>query len=162
MPRPQDLHRPPHLAPERLRDSLCRREQRHVTQQLALSFDRKRFILARTELTSGLVGRYVDLFIFADGRLDMRRKGLALPYTVLDKEQRVSHAAMTENRRLGEVLAFIKAPQDSRLPPRVRTNSEKTGYRKRTGARRGRPCGADLVAARRAAASAGQAPGRLV
>jgi hypothetical protein len=158
--RPQDLHRPLNMAPDRLRDILCRREQRYVTQQLALAFDRKRIILARTELTSGLAGRYVDLFIFADGRLDVRWKGLSLPYTVFDKEQRVSHAAIVENKRLGEALAFIKAQQDRR-PPRLKTNSERIGYLKRTGKRRGRPCGADLVAAKRAAASAGQVSRRL-
>lgn len=155
--RPQDLHRPLNVAPDRLRDILCRREQRYVGQQLTLSFERKRIMLARTELTSGLAGHYVDLFVFADGRVDVRWKGLSLPYTVFDKEQRVSHAAIVGNKRLGEALTFIKAQQEARPPVRIQTNSERIGYVKRTGARRGRPCGADLVAAKRAAASAGEA-----
>ena len=136
--------------PDRLRDILCRREQRYVGQQLTLSFEQKRIMLAQTELTSGLAGRYVDLFVFADGRVDVRWKGLSLPYTVFDKEQRVSQAAIVENKRLGEVLAFIKAQQDARKPVRIKTKSEQMGYVKRTGNRR--PCGADLVAAKRAAA----------
>jgi hypothetical protein len=93
--------------------------------------------------------------------LDVRWKGLSLPYTVFDKEQRASHAAIVENKRLGEALAFIKAQQDRR-PPRLKTNSERIGYLKRTGKQRGRPCGADLVTAKRAAASSGQAPGKCV
>ena len=79
----------------------------------------------------------------------MRWKGLSLPYTAFDKEQRVSQAAIVENKRLSEVLAFIKVQQDMRAPPRVKTNSEKSGYLKRTGHRRRRPCGAELRARER-------------
>ena len=43
----------------------------------------------------------------------------------------MSHAAIVENKRLGEVLAFIKRQQDARPSPRVKTNSEKNGYQKR-------------------------------
>ena len=39
-------------------------------------------------------------------------KGLPLPYSAFDQLQRVSHAAIIENKRLGEVLAWIKQPQD--------------------------------------------------
>ena len=55
----------------------------------------------------------------------------AMPsFTVFDKDQRVTHAAIVENKRLGEVLAFIKSQQDLRPPPRPKTNSERIGYRK--------------------------------
>jgi len=37
-----------------------------------------------------------------------------LSYSVFDHLQRVSHAAIVENRRLGEVLAWIKQQQDKR------------------------------------------------
>ncbi len=70
--RSQDLHRPLTVAPDRLRDILCRREQRYVGEQLTLSFERKRIMLTSTEVTSGLAGHYVDLFVFADGRVDVR------------------------------------------------------------------------------------------
>lgn len=51
--RPDDRHRPLNMAPERLRAILCRREQRYVGQQLALSYDRQRLILERNEATEG-------------------------------------------------------------------------------------------------------------
>jgi phage-related tail protein len=35
-----------------------------------------------------------------------------LPYSAFDQLQRVSHAAIIENKRLGEVLAWIKQQQD--------------------------------------------------
>ena len=43
---------------------------------------------------------------------------MSLPYTVFDKDQRVTHAAITENKRLGDVLAYIKERQDQLPPPR--------------------------------------------
>jgi hypothetical protein len=128
--RPDDLHRPLNIPPDRLRMILCRREQRYVGQQLTLSYDRLRIMLERNEVTIGLAGKYVDTYAFANGGLEVRWHGLSLPYRAFDKDQRVSHAAIVENKRLGEVLAFIKSQQDARLSPRVKTNSEKIGYQK--------------------------------
>ncbi|MQX76508.1 ISNCY family transposase [Sinorhizobium medicae] len=129
--RPDDLHRSLNLAPDRLKEILCKREQRYVGAQLTFSFERQRIMLEETEVTRGLVGRYVETYAYADGRLDVRWKGHSLPYRVFDKDQRVTHAAITENKRLGDVLAYIKARQDERPAPKVKTNSEKIGYRPR-------------------------------
>ncbi|HVI19331.1 MAG TPA: ISNCY family transposase, partial [Gaiellales bacterium] len=138
--RPGDLHRPLDVAPERLRAILCRREQRYVSRELTLSYDRLRIMLERNGTTVRLAGKYVDTYAFADGGLEVRWQGLPLPYKAFDKDQRVTHAAIVENKRLGEVLAFIKSQQDLR-PPRLKTNSEKIGYRKtgrRSPGRKGR------------------------
>lgn len=129
--RSDDLHRPINLAPDRLVEILCKREQRYVGAQLAFSFERKRIMLQETEVTRGLVGRYVETYAYADGRLDVRWKGYSLPYTVFDRDQRVTHAAITENKRLGDVLAYIKERQDQQPKPDVKTNSEKIGYKPR-------------------------------
>ncbi len=61
----------------------------------------------------------------------MRSKGHVLPYRVFDKDQKVNAAAIVENKRLGHALSLIKAQQDTRQAPKVRTNSEKNGYMKR-------------------------------
>ncbi len=131
--RPEDLHRPLNVASERLGDILCWRERRHVGRQLTLCYERKRLMLEETELTRGLVDQYVDTYAFADGRLEVRWKGISLPYTAFDKDQRVSHTAIVETKRLSAALAYVKEMQDSQPAPRVKTNSEKTGYRVTTG-----------------------------
>jgi hypothetical protein len=146
-----DRHRPLNIAPDRLRDILCHREQRYVGQQLTLSYERKRIILVENETTAGLAGQYVDTYAFADGRLEVRWKGLSLPFTVFDKDQRVTHAAIVENKRLGEVLAFIKSQQDQRPPPRPKTNSERIGYRKKGRTSAGRTSFVDRMVERRRA-----------
>jgi hypothetical protein len=67
LPLSDDLHRPPNIPPDRLRLILCRREQRYVSQQLTLSYDRLRAMLERNEVTVGLAGKYIDTYAFADG-----------------------------------------------------------------------------------------------
>ncbi|QND17380.1 ISNCY family transposase (plasmid) [Rhizobium leguminosarum bv. trifolii] len=126
--RSEDLHRPINLAPERLGEILCKREQRYVGSQLTFSFERKRIMLEESEVTRGLAGRYVETYAYADGRLDVRWKGHSLPYRTFDKDQRVTHAAITENKRLGDVLAYIKERQNQQTRPKVKSNSEKNGY----------------------------------
>jgi hypothetical protein len=76
-----------------------------------------KFTLHPTEITARLVGQEVEVYDFPDGRLEIRWKGLCLPYAVFDKLQRVSHAAIVENKRLGEVLAWIKERQDAQPVP---------------------------------------------
>ena len=125
-----DLHRPVNLALDRLREILCKREQRYVGAQLTFSFERKRIMLDENEVTRGLVGRYVETYAYADGRLDIRWKGHSLPYRTFDKDQRVTHAAIIENKRLSDVLAYIKERQELQTP-KVKTNSEKNGYKPR-------------------------------
>ena len=54
---------------------------------------------------------------------------------MFDKLQRVSHAAIVENKRLGEVLAWIKEQQDARPVPSgvgrgPRRSSQKPGLMK--------------------------------
>jgi transposase len=129
--RPDNLHRPLNIALDRLRDILCKREQRYVGAQLSFSFERQKIMLAETEVSRGLAGKYVETYAFADGRLDVRWKGHSLPYTVFDKDQRVAHTAVVENKRLNDVLEFIRERQDQLSPPKVKTNSEKVDYKPR-------------------------------
>jgi hypothetical protein len=116
---------------DKLTDILCHREQRYVGSQLTLSYDRKRIILERNATSEDLGGKYVDVYDFPDGRLEVRSNGLLLPYSVFSKDQRVSHTAIVENKRLGHALALIKAQQDSHFEAKVKTNSEKGEYQKR-------------------------------
>jgi hypothetical protein len=50
---------------------------------------------------------------------------------LFSKDQRVSHTAIVENKRLGHALALVKAQQDLKQTTKVMTSSEKNGYRKR-------------------------------
>jgi hypothetical protein len=133
-----DLHRKLNVSADRLRDILCHRELRYVGAQLTVSYDRKRILLTRNEVTETIAGQYVEIYHFADGQVDVRWKGLSLPYMAFDKEQRVSQATVVENKRLGAALAFIQAQQAlPKPPPKVKSASEAGGYT-RTGRKPGR------------------------
>jgi hypothetical protein len=82
-----------------------------------------------------LRGKMVDVYDFPDGRLEVRWKGRSLPYSAFDKLQRVSHAAIVENKRLGEILAWIKDQQDrqpglNNIPKGPRRSSQASGLLK--------------------------------
>jgi hypothetical protein len=136
-----DLHCPVPDTARRLEDILCHQEKRHVGAQLTFHYDRRQVILEQTDITKGLAGQYVDVYDFADRPLEVRWNGHVLPYRIFSKDQRVSHTAIVENKRLGHALALVKAQQTIHFEAKVKTNSEKGGYKKR-----GRPIyGPDYV-----------------
>src|ERR1700736_3089214 len=117
--RDRDLHRPM-AGRNDLDDILCWREQRSVSRQLVVNYNRMKFMLRPDKTPAAVAGKLVDIYDFPDGRLEIRWKGLPLSYSVFDHLQRVSHAAIIENKRLGEVLAWIKQQQDKQ--PHYRGN----------------------------------------
>ena len=101
----------------RLADILCIRDQRQVCANLVVHSERRKFILDDSKHTRSAIGHYVNTYAYADRPFEIRWKGVLLPYRIFDpRQQRVTHAAITENKRLGDVLAFIKAQQDAEPP----------------------------------------------
>lgn len=127
--KPNDLHRALNIEPDRLSEVFCLRDKRHVTKDLMLKYDRKRIKLEINDLTRGLVGKYVDVYEYGCGRIQVRAKGVVLPHTILNPERKITHAAITENKRLSAVLEHIKTEQD-KAPPKVKVKpvSAKNGY----------------------------------
>lgn len=149
-----NLHRAMNIEPDRLRDVFCWRDQRYVSQQLAFSLERKRIILKENELTRGLV----DTYAFPDGRLEIRSKGITLPYSAFDKDQRVTHAAIVENKRLGAVLEFIKAEQEKGDALKAKpAGKQRTRYTKTGRKPPGRPSNMEPYYARKRAERKAQA-----
>lgn len=129
--RPDDLHRALNVAPDRLRDVLCKREQRYVGQQLSFSYERGKSCLRRTSFRAAWSAS--TSISTSSPTVGWTSDGERVPYlTPSLTKQRVTHTAITENKRLGEVLTWIKAQQDeARPPPKIRTNSEQSAYKKR-------------------------------
>ncbi|MCP1168091.1 hypothetical protein [Limimaricola litoreus] len=97
-----------------------------------MKYDNKRVRLEVNELARELVGKYADTYEFPDGRIQVRHKGIVPPCTIFDPhQQRVTHAAITENKHLGAVLVHIKRQQDQvETTSKVRPVSARIGYRK--------------------------------
>lgn len=97
-----------------------------------LKYDRKRIKLEINDLTRSLVGKFVDVYEYGCGRIQVRAGGVVLPHAIMNPERRITHTAITENKRLSAVLEHIKAEQD-KAPPKVKVKpiSAKNGYKKK-------------------------------
>ena len=115
----KDLHRP--LPPaDDLDEILAWREERTVTRNLTLRYDRMMLLLDPTPFARGLAGKKVAVVNYPDGRCAVRHEGVALPFRVFDKIQTVTPGAIVENKRLGAALAFARELQASYPPNRRR------------------------------------------
>jgi hypothetical protein len=116
---PKDLHRKLTEADE-LSEVLAWREERTVTKNLTLHYDRMMLLLDPTPLARGLVRKTVDVVNYSDGRFAVQFEGVSLPFRKFDKIQTVEPGEIVENKRLGAALAMVKQHQDSYEPHRRR------------------------------------------
>jgi len=93
-----------------------------VSQQLSLAYDRRQIILDRSELADKLAGQYVEVYDFTD-RSRCAGRGHSLPYRVFSEDQRVSHTAVVENKRLSDALTVVKAQQQVKRVTAALANS---------------------------------------
>ncbi len=129
--RPDNLHRALNIEPDRLSEVFCLRDKRRVTKDLTLKYDHKRIKLEVNDLTRGIVGKYIDVYELADGRVQVRVNGVSVPFSILNPERRVTHAAIAENKYLSAILTQVKIDQDKKAqPPVVKPTSARAGYKK--------------------------------
>jgi hypothetical protein len=103
------------------------RELRKVTKALTLHYERKLYLLADTAINRGLIGKYLEIFQFPDGRIEIRAAGGSLPYSTYDKLGAVDQGAIVDNKRLGHVLHIsqeVQAKRDNRT-----VNAPSTAHR---------------------------------
>jgi hypothetical protein len=98
-------------AADDLDEVLAWREQRTVTHNLTLHYDRMMLMLDRTPLARGLVRKKVEVVNYPDGRFAVQFEGTTLGFRVFDKIQTVQPGAIVDNKRLSAVLAQVKAQQ---------------------------------------------------
>ena len=112
----KNLHRPLAQADD-LDEILAWREERTVTRNLTLHYDRMMVLLDPTPLARGLMGKKVAVVNYPDGRFAVQSNGTALGFKVFDKIPTVQPGAIVDNKRLSAVLQQIKA-QQAAYPPR--------------------------------------------
>ena len=113
---PRDLHdaHRPVRTDEDLDSIFSWRELRKVTKNLTLHYERKLYLLTETPDARRLIGKYVEVFQFPDGRIEIRAGGMVLPYSVYDKLGEIDQGAVVENKRLGQVLRIAQLVQARR------------------------------------------------
>jgi hypothetical protein len=106
----KSLHRPLAQADD-LDEILAWREERTVTRNLTLHYDRMMLILDPTSLARGLVRKKVEVVNYPDGRFAVQFNGATLGFKVFDKIQTVQPGAIVDTKRLSAVLEQVKAQQ---------------------------------------------------
>jgi transposase len=108
-----DAHRPVR-SDEDLELIFAVREPRRVSHSLTLQYDKVLYLLADTPVSRLLIGKYIEIYEYPDGRIEPRANGTALPYTVYDRLSEIDRGAIVENKRLAHVLQIAQAVQEQR------------------------------------------------
>jgi hypothetical protein len=96
------------------------REQRKVSHVLTLQYDKTIYLIEDTKANRKLIGRYIDLYEYPDGRIEIRAEGVVIAYATYDRLPQVDQGAIVDNKRLGHVLEVIQAVQQQRDDRRSR------------------------------------------
>src|SRR5580693_1360112 len=123
---PKNLHRPL-SADDNLADVFAWREERTISNNLTLQYDKVVFLIEPNELTRELRRKRVTVVDYPDGRLAIRYRGLDLPYTTFDRLRQVSQATIVENKHLGAVLSHIRERQIERAESRSQSAPRRQG-----------------------------------
>ena len=126
----EDAHRPISAASP-LEDVFAWKEERTLTNNLTVQYDKVLFMLEPNEVTRPLARQRVTIVDYPDGRIAIRHKGRDLPFRTFDKLQKVNQAAIVENKRLGEVLAYIAARQQEQTEGRSKKAPRRQGQAER-------------------------------
>jgi len=90
------------------------RELRKVTKDLTLHYERKLFLLQDIPENRRLIGKYLEIFQYPDGRVEIRIAGRAIPYSTYEKLGTINQGAIVENKRLGHTLQVAQLVQAQR------------------------------------------------
>jgi len=90
-----DAHRPVRHD-EDLAQILTFREPRRVSNALTVQYDRVIYLLQDTPSNRALIHKYLDVFEYPDGRIEIRVNGAALPYVPYDRLAQVDQGAVVE------------------------------------------------------------------
>lgn len=92
---------------------------RKVSHVLTLQYERTIYLLPDTRETRRLIHRYIDVYEYPDGRIELRADGQVLPYARYDRLPEIDQGAIVENKRLGHVLRVAQIVQAQRYNRRA-------------------------------------------
>jgi transposase len=114
---PFDAHRPLR-ADESLELVMTWRETRNVTKSLTVQYDLM-YPLDDTPENRKLIDRYVEVWEYPDGRIELRMDGRILACRQYDRLAEIDQGAIVEHKRLAHVLQVSQALQAQRDNSRI-------------------------------------------
>jgi hypothetical protein len=84
------------------------RERRKVTSNLTLHYERKLYLLADTLKNRRYAGKYLELYQFPDGKIEIRAAGVKVPYSTYDKLGAIDQGAIwiSSTRKLSSIIGL--------------------------------------------------------
>lgn len=82
--------------------------------QTQLQYDKKLYLLEDNEENRRFQGKYIDVWQYPDGTIELRASGTSLPFITYDRLGELDQEAIVVNKRLGRALEMIKLVQDKR------------------------------------------------
>ena len=120
-----DAHRP--LRDDEHLDLLFTwREPRKVTKALTVQYDRVIYLLDDTPENRKRIHRYLEVWEYPDGRIEIRADGASLPYVPYDRLAQIDQGAVIEHKRLGHALQVAQAIQARRDDRRASGSPSRT------------------------------------
>ncbi len=95
------------------------RETRRVSKSLTVLYDRVLYLLNDTPANRKLIHRYIDVWEYPDGRIEIRANGEVLTCRLSDKLAEVDQGAIIEHKRLSHALQVAEAIQAQRDNRRI-------------------------------------------
>jgi hypothetical protein len=120
-----DAHRPLR-ADEDLDRLMTWRETRRVTKALTVQYDRVMYLLDDTLENRRLIHRYIEVWEYPDGRIELRADSRVLPYREYDRLTEVDQGAVIEHKRLAHALEVAQALQAQRDDRRASGSPSRT------------------------------------
>lgn len=107
----RNAHRPL-PSDEALDDIFCWHEDRTVSHNLTFQYNKILYLIVDNVENRKLARKKVTIFDYPDGSIKIKYEGQDIPYNILhDRLQTVDPGQIVENKRLGNVLAFIQTKQ---------------------------------------------------
>jgi len=112
------------------------RVKRRISHVLTLQYDKVIYLIGDTPLSRQFIGKYIDVYEYPDGRIELRASETSLPYTTYDRLPEIRQGAIVENKRLGHALQIAQVLQQQRdsrhgLGKPARTNRGLPAVKKR-------------------------------
>ena len=120
-----DAHRPLR-GDENLDLLMTWREPRRVTKSLTIQYDRVMYLLDDTPENRKLIHRYIDVWEYPDGRIEIRADGEVLACRRYDQLAEVDQGAVIEHKRLAHALQVAQALQAQRDDRRISGSPSRT------------------------------------
>ena len=90
-----------------------------MTKSLTVQYDRVRYLLDDTPENRRLVDRYIEVWEYPDGAIEIRADGRPIPCHAYDKLAEVDQGAIVEHKRLSHVLQISQVMQGQRDNRRI-------------------------------------------